>query len=52
MNFMRRLNRENYYLLRNNFEIGGWKLATNTKLQLNISKIMQSRQKKTQEHGG
>ena len=28
----------------------GWKLETNTKFQLNISKIMPARQKKTLEH--
>ena len=44
MNFIRRLNRGNIYLLSHKFEIwgfiGGWKLATNAKLQHNIPKFM------------
>ena len=38
------LNRENFYLSRQSFEIGdllwGWKLESNAKFQQNISKIM------------
>ena len=40
--FLRRLNRRNFYFSKNSFEIydllGGWKLATNAKFQHNISK--------------
>ena len=50
MNFIRRLNRENFYLSSLFFQFGGllgvWKLALYAKFQLNISKIMPTRPKK------
>ena len=42
MNFTRRFSRENFYLSSHSLKFGdwlaGWKMATNAKLQLNISK--------------
>ena len=51
MNFIRRLNRGNVNLSRQDFTycnlLGlGWKLATNAKIQLNISKIITVRLKR------
>ena len=63
MNFIIGLNRGNRYLSSFIFSVfiivlkfddllGGWKLAANLKLQLNISKIMPDRTKKDRETRG
>ena len=55
MNFIRKLSRGKFYLSNQSVQIRGfirgWKLATNAKFQLIISKIMPAKDKKTQGHG-
>ena len=56
INFIRRLNRGNFYVSSHSFEIydllAGRNLATNVNFQLNISKIMLARPEKYRDIGG